>query len=409
MMTDSRWWPTTTTSTLTVSPLLALAGGAVAVSNSAFVDPYWLDLSSKATIPVLVLAPGFAALAAWDAARWRTLAVRAVRPWLEILGRHLGVVAALSAVTFALTLTVLVGRTGPTAGVPRIDVLGLAVLVTAAYSSVGFVLGRYLTGVLAAPLAFAVVWLWIAYTPAVEPFWLRNITGNLGTSCCALDQQLLAGGLVGPASLATGLLAASAGLLALRPRPAVWSGSILVVATSVGLAHASVASAGADPVEPRRGAQDCVSTSGTTWCAWPEHVSRLREAAPLLADAARRLRTAGLELPTRLHETVTSDGWTFSLDGSGSSAWRRAFVLSPLSGLPPRCTDGNGGYWPAGEELPVVTAWLRVKDGDTVADAARAVDARRSDVEAVLARSRRDQVAWFTATLTALRGCGAQE
>lgn len=70
-------------------------------------------------------------------------------------------------------------------------------------------LGRVLPRTIAVPLSATLSYLWLAMPRAVEPFWIRNINGELGSRCCDLDQTLGPGGLVGPALFNAGLLAAS--------------------------------------------------------------------------------------------------------------------------------------------------------------------------------------------------------
>ncbi len=395
-----------TQSTVTVGPLLVVLGVLVALMNAGTADPYWLDLSSKATIPVLFLAPGFAALSAWDAARWRVLAACAVRSWPAIAVRQLALVAAGTGITFAATLAILVATNAPAAGFPRLDVLILGVLATTSYAAVGFAIGRFLPRLVAAPLAFVAVWIWVAYTPAVQPFWLRNVTGNLGTSCCAIDTQLAPHALLAPASLTVALLIAV--MIALWPRPfrARWAVSGLAVALGATLAAHLASPLGADPVEARRGTQHCIEDAGTTWCAWPEHADELRDGVPSLARAASALRRTGLAVPTTLREnTPSAGGWSFSLSTSDPAERGRAFVTSPLADLPPACTDSNGGDWPAGEYLGAATAWLTVAAGGDSSEAARANDIPIAEMSSLLAESRDQQVAWFYRVRNAMQSC----
>jgi hypothetical protein len=402
----ARWWLTFTSSTVLASPLLLLGGVLMSLSNSDFVDPYWLDLSSKSTVGMLLLAPGFAALGAWDAARWRVLAAGASRTWVELLLRHLGVVAAMTAVAYFVSLAILFMRTPPVTGLPRLDVLAVGILTTTAYTVVGFVAGRFLPRFIAAPATFIVVWLWVAYTPAIQPFWLRNVTGNLGTSCCSLDRQLVSSALPAPTVVALALIAAAVVVLTWSRRLLAWLGSTVVVGIGLVMAATLVSGVGADPVEERTGNQDCINSGSMRLCAWPEHSDRLHNAAPVIAEAAGRLRDAGLSMPMVLRENTRSADWSFSLGAPDSATWQRVFATSPLNALPPACTNDNGGYWPAGESLPLATAWLLVKAGaDPPKEAADETGAETKQLRSLLTSAASTQSSWFSSTLSAMKTC----
>lgn len=406
MIARGRWWLALTSSTVVMSPLIVLIGIVVALSNSSFADPYWLDLSSKSTISILFAAPGFAALSAWDAARWRVLADTSVRGWLEILGRHLLVVATITVGIFLVTLAILYARQTPLAGTPRFDVIAAGVWVTVAYAAVGFAIGRFLPRLAAAPAAFGVVWLWVAYTPAIQPFWLRNVTGNLGTSCCAMDRELVPSALLAPTVLTTGLLIGVVVVLLWSQQTLAWGAMTGVVALAMFAAASMVSSVGADPVQRRTGDQGCVTARGYTFCAWPEHREVLERAAGPLSITVSRMERAGLRLPRALNEDqVGSGGWSLSLGGDDVSSWRVALATSPLVGLPPPCANRNGGVWPAGSQWELAAAWLSTVAGTSPSDAAADQGASRQRLRRLLARSESRQLAWYRKVEPALHSC----
>ncbi|MBO9521082.1 MAG: hypothetical protein J7518_06045 [Nocardioidaceae bacterium] len=401
-----RWWLWRTQSTVVLSPVLVVLGCLVSLSNADYADPYWLDLSSKSTVSVLFLAPGFAALAAWDGARWRRLAPAAVRSWIALLALCLSAVALATLLTFAITLLVLDVQVRPAGGAPRLDVLALGVLVVSAYAAVGFVLGRYLPRLIAAPLAFGLVWGWVAFTPAVQPFWMRNVTGNLGTSCCALDVELVPLALVAPGLLAVALLASAAVVLAWSWRRAAWVVAALLVAGSLAAAASMMRPVGADPVQRRTGSQVCVTAGSRSFCAWPEHDGRLRRAAPSLGRTAQRLAATGLDVPPRLRESTRAPGgWSFSLGGGNPDQWGKTLAVSPLDELPPPCTDRTGGVWPAGENLELAGAWLLTAGGADEAFAAEAQGASLRRLRELRALPVGDQVHWYARAYAAMQTC----
>ena len=194
---DRYWWPLTQASVL-LSPVLLLLGLAVAGVSTEYIDRYWLDLASTSTTSIMLVAPAFAALSAWDASRWRLLSAVSARSALGLLVRHLVWVAATMTVIYTASFALLFGLVGVPVGKPTIAVTAMAVLATTGYAAFGFGLGWFVPRLIATPSAFALVWLWVAYTPAVMPFWLRNVTANVGSSCCSLNQELLPAGLWAP-------------------------------------------------------------------------------------------------------------------------------------------------------------------------------------------------------------------
>lgn len=400
-------WLPLTTSTLTVSPVLIVIGLVMTLSNAAYLDPYWLDISSKATTSVLVLAPGFAALGAWDSARWRGLTQAAVRSPGSLLLGFLWVVAVASAVTFLIAALILYLSQPPRAGWLRADVLLAEVIVVCGYGTFGFGLGRFLPRMTAGPLAFLGVWLWVAFTPSIQPFWLRNITGNLGTSCCALDTELRSFALAAPVMVTASIAIATFIVLTWTSTRSAWFLSLALVGISVGGAGLAMAGSGADPVRPRSGTQICAAGSGSQFCVWPEHQQRLQHAAPALAATVAELRAVGLAVPTTLRENIKDPyGWSFSLSANDPSAWARILATSPLDALPPACTDDNGGVWPAGERLGLASAWLATIAGVPTVRAAKENDVPESDLIRILAMPKLEQGSWFNAARRSMNSCG---
>ncbi|WP_248582732.1 hypothetical protein [Nocardioides sp. InS609-2] len=376
------------------------------MSNADFVDPYWLDLSSKSTVSVLFLAPGFSALAAWDAAKWRNLMINAARSWISVFSLIILYVAAATMATFLLTLLALMAQVTPSVGFPRLDVLALGVAVTCAYTAFGFLLGRFLPGLVAAPLAFVVIWGWVAYTPAVQPFWLRNITGNIGSSCCSVDFQLVPLALLAPAVVAASLLVAVMAVLAWPMRPLVWAFSVGIVGAAVALSATMMSDIGADPVQGRTGSQQCVENAGRKFCAWPEHAAELRQTAKNLGNAADALSSAGLDVPSTLRENAKSkDRWSFSLNSGNVDFRAKTLILSQLDELPPPCTDQTQGVWPAGVNFELAGAWLLAVTGTPVTEAAEVSGASLPDLRRLLEEDLESQAQWYESALSAMRSC----
>jgi hypothetical protein len=403
------WWSLTTTR---LSVPLVILGVVVSLQNATFAEPYWLDLTSKSTTSLVFLAPGFAALAAWDAARWRVLRTNPVRGPLSTLGATLLMSVVASLGTYVVTLAILATRYRPEVGGPHVPLLATVLLSGAAYACFGYTLGSYLPRLYAAGLAFGVTWFWVAYTPAVTPFWLRNVTGSFGGSCCDDDQVLTGHALLAPVTMALALVGACLVLLLARRviSVAAVAGLGLLVAGTATAAHLA-GDFGADPVTARTGERVCIShrtgTGPATFCAWPEHETALRARADSLGRAVSLARAAGLTIPPRLVEgRPTSDGWTFSLGDASPRVETLTLASSPLVGLPPACVN-RGQPWPAGDLFEEVHAWLLHAVGVPPSEARElaSVDDTRA-FKTVLGRSRAEQLEWYRQSLAGMRTCG---
>ena len=406
----ARLWPERTLAVTRAGPLLACAGVLVALASSTFADPYWLDLTSKSTTGLLVLAPGLAAACAWDASRWRILGVAAARSRSRQLLLTLTPAVLATACSYGVSLVILGVREHPEAGVPSLSLVATSLLAAAAYASSGFALGSLLPRFYAVAAAFAWVWLWLAFTPTIEPFWLRNVTANLGSSCCGIDTSLAPHALLAPSLTALGLGALAVALLRDSNHRLIGAASgFAVLLGCVSAAGFLVRDLGPDPVVPRTGDQVCVHPAGgPTLCAWPEHGSALSAATPALVKALDRLQQAGFRTSGKLVENHASgpDRLSYSLVGARSDEWVSSLALSPLAGLPPSCTESTGGHWPANAAYEPVGVWLLVTAGVRPADARAMLGATRSTLLVRLMRkSPADQDAWVHTALAAMATC----
>ncbi|GAB3653301.1 hypothetical protein GCM10027591_09930 [Zhihengliuella somnathii] len=371
LLTGRTSWLPLTQSTLKLTLPLVVLGVVMTLTSADFASAYWLDLSSKATIALLLLAPSYAALCAWDAGSWKALNTAAARGPVRQLAVTLLPAVVGTAVTYGVSLLLLATTYQPTAGSPDLALLTTSLVVMAGYCCLGFVIGWFVPRFVAAAAAFALVWLWVAFPPTFEPFWVRNVTGNFGTSCCTVDQELVAGSLVAPLLVAVALIASA--VLAITSVNPARTASLL----GVPLIIAAVASAGwlmrdvgPDPVQARSGQQVCSTGRSVQFCAWPEHADKLERATGPLEETVVRLREAGMGIPDTLRENTPDQEthWSFSLAGGMDEDWTGSLALSPLGNLPPVCAQDQG--WPAGDYWDSTARWLLDASG---------VDARWAD------------------------------
>ncbi|MFD3513631.1 hypothetical protein [Streptomyces sp. NPDC058657] len=246
----------------------------------------------------------------------------------------------------ATYITVSAGQ--PSAAVPSPEILGMWLFVLTAHSMAGFLIGKYLPRVLAAPLALIASFLLTAYPAAFEPLWLRHlVTGGIST-CCSLDQTLDWRGPASAASVALGVLAAVVLILAALPR--VTRMLTAVVSMALGLTAGVLLAGGlsADPVKARSKSELQCESGNPRICIWPELSGDSEVIRENAADARARLMRVGLAMP----DTLTMDnkpGQGELFLGSWSKPTPTAIRSGVAHGLIP---DGPPECWLAGSPFP---------------------------------------------------------
>lgn len=398
-----------TSKTMRLGPVVVVLGCLISIVNAQFVDPYWLDITSKATVSQLLTFPGFAALAAWDAHRWRSSSALSwmARSRLQVLISSVlpGACGCMVAV-FLSASVISLGRFPTTGWLGALSVLGPFTVHSVAFVSIGFASGLILGRLPGTGLSLVGIWLWLAFPPAIMPFWIRNVTPNQGLSCCSLEYYLDWKAITAPLVVSLALIIGSALFFFIRAALAATSAIALVLAAIL-LAKVLVGGFGADAVTPRINGIVCISASPElTLCGWQEHERELAMAAPEAAAAYDKLAELGLRPQPRLTESTThgKDAATITLrDASGGSV-RANVALSLLEGTPPGCVNDLPGPWPAGEAYSPVIAWLLatvgVPDAGAIGD-----DEGRKIYRRLQQLPVPEQGRWVSNSLIALRSC----
>ncbi|MGL4174289.1 MAG: DUF7224 domain-containing protein [Actinomycetota bacterium] len=400
-------WRTSTTARL---GLLVVAFSLLLTwQSSAFIAPSWLDVSSKATISILILAPGLSALTAWDARRFRAIKAwrHSARPAHHTMIAALAPATAWAITSLALGVLLMGWRARLSEpGWPHFGVLSVGFLVCITAALGGHTLGRYLPSVYAVPLAFAASWLWLVYPPTITPYWVRNITGNFGTSCCSLDQALAPGGTWAPIVTLSAIAASLTMTHITRVGWAVTAVAILLP-SAVFIGRGMTQDFGPDPVTGRVTTMACRGEAPQI-CSWPENRDLLAAQEPRLREAVSVMRQSGVPSPAKLTEaaTTTPDHWTFTLTDSVQESVF-SVAESPIRDFPPACVNDTRGRWPAGNSYPVIRAWLSHASGaDTGALEADdpELDGRLSSL---LRLSVEQQTTWYNNTIDTMGSCTA--
>ncbi|WP_274917592.1 DUF7224 domain-containing protein [Streptomyces sp. WZ-12] len=371
---------------------------------------YWPSALGSATFALHFVAPACATAGAWEGARCTRGAVTHWAPTRSGLGVALPLllpVFALGAIGMAVASALTISEGHPSGGMPPVGMVAVWLIVLAAHSFAGFLLGKRLPLVIGAPLALLLSFVLTAYPAALEPLWLRHmVTGGM-TACCTLDQtpswQAASSALV----LALGVIAAGVAALTARTRRA----RIILAssAAAVGLISSGWLAYGlpADPVNARSAEQLRCAGEQPRICLWPEvsDTTMVRENA---ADALHRLQQTGLTVPTELTMDSNSPRRGAVFMGAWVNATpsqvRTAVAGALLTSNPPACAESQ--QFPGGDAYAPTAAWLSLTAGADAQEVAGRFGPQDSAVATRVRKAPLDQqLAWFKHNNRALNDC----
>jgi hypothetical protein len=371
----------------------------------------------------MLVAPVSSACAAWDVGRLRragVLRAPVVRPQPAVVVRAalpsllLGVLGMVAA--WLLTVPSAVGSP------PGRDVLllGTAFAVVVGAVSVGAVAGTFLPHGPAAAGCLVLGYFWFVYPPAIEPLWLRHLTG-FESGCCVATVQAAPAGVLAPVVLALGITVACA-LLVGAPwfsvgqlwarRPATTAlrltAAVACVGIGTGVAVSLVDGFGDTPTVTRTTPTTCAGSAPRV-CVWPKHASELPDLVTHARHFEAVLAGQGLAVPALATESVTDapatePGWVFGIsDSTAPSGWLSQALVE---GLVPTWTDQCDLTQTASDDVDAATTWLLPQvgekpDPDSVDDAYRSL---RREPAATQAAWVRDVIARTWRTCPASRG-----
>ena len=359
---------------------------------------YWPSALGHATFALPFVAPACATAGAWEGSRITRGNVTHWAPTRSGLGIALPLlvpVFVLGAVGMAIAAALTISRGQPDIGTPPLGMVVVWLVILAAHSFAGFLLGKRLPLVVAAPLALILSFVLTAYPAAMEPLWLRHmVTGGMD-ECCSLSQTLDWRGAASAVALALGVIAAAVVVLtALSRRVRIALGIVALVAGLTGsgwLAYGLPV----DPVQARSADQLQCTGSNPRVCIWPElsqQADMIRENA---ADARKRLQQAGLTVPTEL--TMDSQPRPGALS---IGSWPKPTPSQVRSGV-------GTALVPSGPPACVPTAvWLALPAGAGPQDiAGRYGEPNTAIATRILQLPHDQQRAWFEHNSKALRDC----
>jgi hypothetical protein len=282
---------------------------------------YWLATTASGTRSVLFAAPLLAAWCAFFGGRTRLSRLAKVER-MQARSKPTVALATLAPATIVamVSLLLIVGSSaGSVSGSPHLDSLGLlflASLVIFAHSTFGYSLGRWLPRIIALPASAALSYLWLAFPRAFEPFWIRNITGEVGSRCCDISTTLGKGAILGPVVFNISVLVACFLAICTNNLIKVAPLCILIVAFGTLGGRGATKDLGPDPTKYRTSGLVCDEKSTIKFCWWREHAQFVDAARAPLMKGAENLIDAGFPRPSAISEAGSDpDVWNVGLTG----------------------------------------------------------------------------------------------
>ncbi|POX37710.1 hypothetical protein C3486_26835 [Streptomyces sp. Ru73] len=283
-------------------------------------------------------------------------------------------------------------------------------VICLANAMAGFLLGRKLPLVIAAPLALVLSFVLTAYPATLEPLWLRHMVSGGLDGCCSLSETISWRAVASTTVLAAAVILAAALALTATAKRAVRLGTTGLLV--VGLLGSGALAYGlpATPSNPRSTAALTCNGTNPQVCVWPELSSHLPTIQRVAADARQRLQHAGLDVPAKLTMAETPGNGAeyighWALPTADTVRIGIASGLLPLN--PPACADR--GDFPGDVAFGPLTAWLSLTAGASKGEVA----GRYGQQETALAARVRtapaaQQRAWFQRNEPALHDCSTK-
>jgi hypothetical protein len=309
--------------------------------------PYVTGLSSQPVTTLGLIVPIAAGLAAWEAARLRRGGLwdfPAVRGRLAVSSVPLALIWGVS--VLSVTAGVLTALIANGLLVPDPRPLIVVAVVVAAHTLGGFALGLRLPVTVAAPAAMIVSFVWQVMIRTVQPGWTHLLTGQSLEACCSPDIDLAPVAVVAPVLVGLGIAAAGCVLIVRRPSVVTLAfAGVLLLAGLVPAASLASTQPTGDPYVPRGEDQLVCAASIPAVCVWPEHRALLDETAAVVARAAGRWSSIGLDVPARFDEDLFAVPRENTAHFGLGVVWSRDQLVDSLSyAMLPPWTDCPGAY-----------------------------------------------------------------
>ncbi|MFF2193516.1 hypothetical protein [Streptomyces sp. NPDC058157] len=349
--------------------------------------------------------------AAWEGARLRRAGVFDQAPVRGRLGIVLPVLVpvwlmGVSGLLAALVISAVASGAAPAPS--HLGMLGAEGLLAAAATLTGYLAGRLLPGIVAAPVTLTAGFCLAAFPAAMDRAWPRQLVAGEFSMCCSTGSVIDPRAVWAPLIFAGGLCAAAL-LLVHRPTPRNGALALLLAAAGAAAALPSAHGLGYYSVTARPDAELVCDTAGRPRvCLWPEVAADGRVVAQTRTFAAR-LEKAGVPMPATLTDTRTLGPGEARLGlrnhprGAEDLASSLTSALLPPQGLP-ECARLTGRY-PAIRASAPLSAWLTAVALQSPPRPGQLSPDDTALVRQVLGAPHERQLAWFEYNREALTTC----
>lgn len=386
----------------------------VSAQSAPEAGPYSLPTTSISLWAIAFIGPMSSASAAWEAGRLRRGGVfffPAVRARPEVLVASVGPTVVVATVAMVIGHLVRVEMTETwVAPEPRLSLVAFTVVL--AQTAFGFALGTRLTAPIAVPLALVAPLLWMIGTAAVDPPWVRHLSGTWA-NCCRLHEEIAPGALWAPWFLALSLLVTS--LVSLHPglngRVAALAALAVVPVSVAALISPLVNDLSSSPVVARPHEELVCGTGEILLCVWPENQERLDSLSLLVDRTSDAWRAVGVPLAKGFTEQrgsqVADDYASLRIAANSTDHDVVMSLADAILGAPPICPEvADRPAHLGGRLYPTLVVYLAMAAG-VPADALGARFAPRdlTTAASALNLSADEQRTWVTDAFQAWTTC----
>ncbi|MBW5482448.1 DUF7224 domain-containing protein [Streptomyces bambusae] len=371
-------------------------------------EGYGPSAVGQASFVLAFAAAACAASAAWEGARLKRGGVLDQAPARGPLAIALPVLAPvwlMGLAGLATSLLIASIATGAPPAPSHLGMLGAQGLVLAACTLSGYLTGRLLPGIAAAPIALTVGFCLTAFPVSLPVAWPRHLVAGAFSECCSVGTVIDPKAVWAPTAFAVGVCAAA--LLLIR-RPAFRSlvAAFLLVAVGTAAALPPALGLGFSPVTARDDGELVCDTRGRPHvCLWPEIGSDGQAVAQTRTFAAR-LEAAGLQIPATLTESrdLKPGEARFGFKSRPQSADIAMNLASAVLPGMPECARRTGTFRAYPARAPLM-AWVTSVALQAPPGPGRLSPDDAALVQRVLQEPREKQLAWYEANRQALATC----
>lgn len=305
----------------------------------------------------------------------------------------------------ATGLLISASAVGAAPALSHLGMVGAQALLLAAATLTGYLAGRLLPGIAAAPIALTAGFCLTAFPVSLSTAWPRHLVAGAYSECCSIGAVIDPRAVWAPAAFATGVSAAAL-LLIHRSTFGTRAVAFLLVAAGTAAALPPALGLSYNPVTARDDSELVCDTRGRPQiCQWPE-LAADRQVADQIRAYATRLEQAGLKVPTILTEKrVLGPGEAhFGFKSRPEPADIALNLASAVLPAMPECARRTGTFRGYPARAPLM-AWVTSISLQAPPGPGRLSPDEAALVQRVLREPREKQMAWYETNRQALTTC----